>query len=305
MRNPRATEIKVGITVLLGLLVFIWVLGWAKSFSLSSSDNLVNVKFSKVSGLEIGNNVTVNGVRKGHVKDFVIQGSHVIVTLSISDEIQLKKNAQFSLESTDLMGGRKIEVDPGNSDENLNLSEIQQGEYITDIAGVISLFSDIQDKITIIANESVKTLQGINSLLGDENFIQGLRTSVDNLNNLTAKLDRVLSENQKNIKEITENTKEITSDTKVLLKENKENIELSLINLNAVLLKSDSLITALNYLTQETAMGGNNLGKILYDDSLYYNLTGSIKLLKELSKMLKLVEFRITVTYFTFSKNFF
>ena len=225
MRNPRATEIKVGVTVLLGLLVFIWVLGWAKSFSLSSSDNLVNVKFSKVSGLEIGNNVTVNGVRKGHVKDFVIQGSHVIVTLSISDEIQLKKDAQFSLESTDLMGGRKIEVNPGNSDENLNLSDIQQGEYITDIAGVISLFSDIQDKITIIANESVKTLQGINSLLGDENFIQGLRTSVDNLNNLTAKLDRVLSENQQNIKEIAENTKEITSDTKVLIKENKENFE--------------------------------------------------------------------------------
>ncbi len=128
MKNPRATEIKVGVTVLLGLLVFIWVLGWAKSFSLSSSDNLVNVKFSKVSGLEIGNNVTVNGVRKGHVKDFVIQGSHVIVTLSISDEIQLKKDAQFSLESTDLMGGRKIEVDPGNSEEELNLSKIQSGE---------------------------------------------------------------------------------------------------------------------------------------------------------------------------------
>jgi phospholipid/cholesterol/gamma-HCH transport system substrate-binding protein len=246
----------------------------------------VNVKFSKVSGLEIGNNVTVNGVRKGHVKDFVIQGSHVIVTLSISDEIQLKKDAQFSLESTDLMGGRKIEVDPGNSDEDLNMSEIQNGNYITDIAGVISLFSDIQDKITIIANESVKTLQGINSLLGDENFIQGLRTSVANLNNLTAKLDRVLSENQQNIKEITENTKEITSDTKVLIKENKENFEHSLTNLNAVLLKSDSLITSLNYLTQETAMGGNNLGKILYDDSLYYNLTGSIKLLKELSKVI-------------------
>lgn len=99
MRNPRATEIKVGVTVLLGLLVFIWVLGWAKSFSLSSSDNLVNVKFSKVSGLEIGNNVTVNGVRKGHVKDFVIQGSHVIVTLSISNEIQLKKMPNFLLKA--------------------------------------------------------------------------------------------------------------------------------------------------------------------------------------------------------------
>jgi phospholipid/cholesterol/gamma-HCH transport system substrate-binding protein len=286
MRNPRATEIKVGITVLLGLLVFIWVLGWAKNFTLSSSDNQVKVRFSKVSGLEIGNNVTVNGVRRGHVKDFFIDGSSVIVTLSISNDITLKKDAKFSLESTDLMGGRKIEVNPGNSDENLNLTDVHHGNYISDIAGMISLFSDIQDKISIIANESVKTLQGINSLLEDKTFIEGLRTSIINLNNLTGKLDRVIAENQQNIKEISENTKEITADTKVLIKENKENIERSLVNLNAVLLKSDSLITSLNYLTQETATGGNNLGKILYDDSLYNNLVKSMELIKELSKVL-------------------
>ena len=286
MRNPRATEIKVGVTVLLGLLVFIWVLGWAKNFSVSSSDNLLKVRFSKVSGLEIGNNVTVNGVRKGFVKDFVIQGSSVIVTISLSNEIQLKKDAKFSLESTDLMGGRKIEVNPGVSDENMDYSIVQQGNYITDIAGMISLFSDIQDKISIIANESVKTLQGINSLLEDEKFIQGLRTSVDNLNSLTAKLDVMISENQENIKLISENTKEITTDTKLMIKENKQNVEKSLQNLNVLLIKSDSLITSLNYLTQETTTGKNNLGKILYDDSLYFNLTQSMELLKKLSGLI-------------------
>ena len=286
MRNPRATEVKVGITVLFGLIVFLWVLGWAKNFSLSSSDNLVKVIFTNVSGLEIGNNVTVNGVRKGHVKDFVIQGSNVIVTLSINREIQLKKDAKFALESTDLMGGRKIEVNPGNANEDLDLSEIQKGNYITDIAGMISLFSDIQDKISVIANESVKTLKGINVLLEDKNFIQGLKTSVANLNNLTAKMDKVISENQESMKAITENTKEITSDTKELIKNNKENIENSLTNLNLVLNKSDSLISSLNYLAQETSSGGNNLGKILYDDSLYYNLTESIKMIKELSKVI-------------------
>lgn len=286
MRNPRATEIKVGITVLLGLIVFLWVLGWAKNFTLSSSDNLVKVIFSNVSGLEIGNNVTVNGVRKGHVKDFVIQGSNVIVTLSINSEVDMRKDAKFSLESTDLMGGRKIEVNPGTSDQDIDLSELQQGTYISDIAGMISLFSDIQDKIGIIANESVKTLKGINSLLDDENFIVGIKTSVANLNNLTAKLDKVLTENQENIKEITENTKSITSDTKVFIQQNKENITQSLNNLNIVLTKSDSLITSLNYLAQQTAAGGNNLGKILYDDSLYYDLTNSIKTLKELSTII-------------------
>ena len=286
MRNPRATEIKVGITVLLGLILFIWVLGWARNFSLSSSDNLVKVKFNNVSGLEIGNNVTVNGVRKGHVKDFVIQGSGVIVTLSINNDIALKKDSRFSLESTDLMGGRKIEVNPGESDEAIDFSVLQQGIYITDIAGMISLFSDIQDKITVIANESVKTLKGINSLLDDKKFITGLKSSVENLNQLTAKLDRVLAENQANIKEISENTKTITSDTKLFLQENRANIEQSITNLNKLLIKSDSLVTSLNYLSQETAMGGNNLGKILYNDSLYYDLTHSIKTLKELSEII-------------------
>lgn len=286
MRNPRATEIKVGVTVLLGLLVFIWILGWAKNFSISSSDNLIKVRFNKVSGLEVGNNVTVNGVRKGVVKEFVIQGSSVIVTLSLSNEIQLKKDARFSLESTDLMGGRKIEVDPGTSNESMDYSVVQQGNYISDIAGVISLFSDIQDKISIIANESVKTLQGINALLEDEKLIQGLKTSVENLNNVTAKLDVMISENQENVKMISENTREITSDTKVLLKENKENIEQSLQNLNSVLIKSDSLLSSLNYLTQETASGKNNLGKLLYDDSLYYNLTQSMEMIKKLSNLI-------------------
>jgi len=286
MRNPRSTEIKVGMTVLLGLIVFVWILGWTKNFSLSSSDNVVRVSFSNISGLEIGNNVTVNGVRKGHVKDFTISGSNVIVTLGINNDIQLKKDAQFSLQSTDLMGGRKIEVNPGDSNVDLNLSEIQQGIYITDIAGVIALFSDIQDKISIIANESVKTLRGINSLLEDENFVNGLRTSVDNLNRLTTKMDKVLTENQENIKEITENTKQITSDTKMFLQTNGENIENSIKNINSVLKKSDSLLTTFNSLAMETKTGGNNLGKLLYDDSLYLNLVQSVEQLKELSKVL-------------------
>ncbi len=286
MRNPRSTEVKVGITVLFGLIVFLWVLGWAKNFTLSSSDNQVKVNFTNVSGLEIGNNVTVNGVRKGHVKDFAINGSNVIVTLSISRDIQLKNDAQFALESTDLMGGRKIEVNPGNSNQDLDLSEIHQGNYITDIAGMISLFSDIQDKITVIANESVKTLKGINVLLEDKKFIQGLKNSIENLNSLTAKMDKVITENQESMREITANTKEITSDTKDLIKQNKENIESSISKLNIVLGKSDSLISSLNYLAQETAMGGNNLGKILYDDSLYLDLTQSLQMIKELSKVI-------------------
>ena len=286
MKNQRATEIKVGITVLLGLIVFIWILGWTKNFTFSSSDNHVLVRFNNISGLEIGNNVTVNGVKKGHVNDYNIDGSSVIVTLNVDGEVKLKKDAAFYLESTDLMGGRKIEIFPGDSDEPLNLKNVHQGTYITDIAGVIALFGDLQDKISIIANETANTLQSLNSFLDDKAFMQEVRNSVINLNRVTTKFEQVLTENQQNIAEITENTKELTAGTKLFLKENKNNFESTLNNLNDAVIKSDSLITRLDYLTKQTITGENNLGKILYNDSLYNNIVESMKSIKQLSKIL-------------------
>jgi phospholipid/cholesterol/gamma-HCH transport system substrate-binding protein len=286
MKNQRATEVKVGITVLLGLIVFIWILGWTKNFTFSSSDNQVLVKFNNVSGLEIGNNVTVNGVKKGHVSDYYIEGSVVIVSLSVDSEVKLKKDAAFFLESTDLMGGRKIEIFPGSLDEVLDYNDIHKGTYITDIAGVIALFGDLQDKISIIANETATALQGINSFLEDKSFIQEIRNSLTNLNRVTVKLDQVLTENRQNIREISENTKDITAETKMFFRANSNNIESALKNLNTTVLKSDSLITAINNLTKETMAGGNNLGKILYNDSLYINITESIQSLKQLTKIL-------------------
>ena len=286
MKNQRATEIKVGITVLFGLIVFIWILGWTKNFTFTSSDTQVKVMFDNVSGLEIGNDVTVNGVKKGHVKDFFVYESSVIVTLYVSSDIQLKKDATFFLESTDLMGGRKIEIKPGKLKELLDFTAVHRGLYRTDIAGIIAILSDLQDRIDIIVNETTEVLQGINSFLKDESFRQEIKSSLTNLNRVSVKLEEVLAENQQNMKEITENTKEITADTKIIIKENKDNFESSIKNLNAVMLKSDSLLTTLNNLTQETITGGNNLGKILYDDSLYKNLIESMKSIKELTKVM-------------------
>jgi len=286
MKNQRATEIKVGVTVLLGLIVFIWVLGWTKNFTFSSSDNNILVRFNNISGLEIGNNVTVNGVKKGHVSDYDIKGDNVIVTLKVDSDVKLKKDAQFFLESTDLMGGRKVEIYPGKSDEPLDLKNVHHGTYITDIAGVIALFGDLQDKISIIANETAKTLQSLNSFLDDKAFMQEVRNSVKNLNNVTTELGRVLKDNQQNIKEITANTKEITDETKIFFQENKNNFKSTLNNLNAAVVKSDSLLSALNYLVQETADRRNNLGKILYNDSLYVNILESMQSVNKLTKLL-------------------
>jgi phospholipid/cholesterol/gamma-HCH transport system substrate-binding protein len=286
MKNQKATEIKVGITVLLGLIVFIWVLGWAKNFTFTSSYNQLKVNFDNVAGLEIGNNVTVNGVKSGYVSDFYVEGANVIVLLNIAKNIRLNDDACFFLESTDLMGGRRVEIKPGTLTKPLDYSQTYSGTYRTDIAGVVEILSDFQDRFDVIVNETMDVLRSMNSILNDESFRRDLIQGVSNLNRLTVKLEQVLVENREDMKAIAENTREITSDTKIFIKENKENIENALLNLNNVLLKSDSLLTALNNITRETVSGGNNIGKILYDDSVYTNLVESMQAIKELTKII-------------------
>ncbi|MBK7377610.1 MAG: MCE family protein [Ignavibacteriales bacterium] len=108
MKDQRKTEIKVGITVIIGIIIFIWIIGWAKNFSLSSNENIIDVRFKNVSGLEIGDAVTVNGVRKGYVDDMVVNSESVNIKLRIDNSIQLKRDASFSISMLDLMGGKKL-----------------------------------------------------------------------------------------------------------------------------------------------------------------------------------------------------
>ena len=71
-----------------------------------------------------------------------------------------------------------------------------------------------------------------------------------------------------------------------MISSNKESINSSIANLNSILQSSDSLVSKLNYLADETLSGDNNIGKLLYDDSLFISLTKTLEQTKELTKVM-------------------
>ena len=48
MKDEKKTEIRVGLTVLFGILLFIWIFGWAKNISLKSTEQDINIRFDNV-----------------------------------------------------------------------------------------------------------------------------------------------------------------------------------------------------------------------------------------------------------------
>jgi len=286
MKNEKKTEIRVGLTVLIGVLFFICILGWAKNFSLKSNEQNISVRFENVAGLEIGDAVTVNGIKKGYVREMFVKPHYVLVELSVDNDIQLKKDASFAISMLDLMGGKKVEIFPGESSEHFDNNKVADGKFYADIPSVMSLFGSVQDDLVTVLKDVKVSLYSMNKYLTDEKLSSNVRASINNLNELTQKLNVILSENRNDIKALTTNAVELTQKSNELLKNNKENIQELFVNLKSVFLKSDTLITKLNSLTKETMDQQNNVGKILYDESIIKDLKQTLKQVNELTSIL-------------------
>ena len=286
MRNERKAEIKVGITTILSLIVFIWIMGWSKNFLRTSGDVEINIMFDNVSGLEFDDEVTIKGLRKGFVKDIILDGNIIVVKISVEQSVDLREDAEFWLATVDLMGDKKIEIMPGISQEKLDINKLHKGKFLPDFSMMMETIGSIKDDLITMIDDVKISLTAVNSYLTDEEMKTDLISSLKNLNGLTYKLNIMLSENRENISTIVENTAVISEDAKIFIDENKEDIDVSVSKLKSLLIKSDSLVSQINYLTNQTIEGDNNLGKILYDDSLVVKITETFNLLNQISKMI-------------------
>jgi len=286
MKDQRKTEIRVGITVLLGVIICLWIFGWAKNFSLTPTENTLKVKFNNTSGLEIGDPVTVNGVRKGFVEDLKIDGENVIVTLNVDNNIHLKEDARFAVSMLDLMGGKKVEISPGTSPNEIDYTKIQEGLFYADVPQVMSMVGAFQEDFTSAISDIKITLTSLNNYLTDQKLNQDIKSSMSNLSEVTKKLNILIDENQNSLKQLTSNSAELTEEAKKFLETNKEKMNASIDELQSVLKNTDNLIVKLNKFTDEMNAKQNNLGKIIYDEKIYEDLTQSLKQLNELTKLM-------------------
>jgi len=286
MKDQKKTEIKVGVIVLAGLLVLIILFSWAKNLRVFSEQQEISIRFDTVAGLENGDPVTVNGVRKGFVEEIKVEGNYALVKINIDPDIKLKKDAVFAVSMLDLMGGKKIEIQPGTSAEQLNMQSVQNGVFYADIPAVMAMLGSVQEDLINIIKEVQVTLGSMNKVLTDEDFNSKLKTSLTNLTEISHKLNLMLDENRNNLRIISKNTAELTSETSQFIKDNKENIKASLAEVKEVMSSANELLSKLNTMADETTGRKNNLGKLMYDEQIIADLKTSLQQVKDLTKLL-------------------
>lgn len=286
MITNKKTEVKVGLSLLVSLVILIWVIAWARNVNVFSDQKELIISFNSVAGLGTGDQVSINGVRKGYVDKIEISGSKVLVKALLDEDVDIRSDATFSIMMLDLMGGKKLEVYPGISDDQLDYSKVQDGYFSGDISTAMASLSGMEQNIKKIIEELTITLDGMNNIIADDDFIKNIKNSVAELNKLSQSVTSLIDENREGIKTLVDSTIVLVSNSNNLLETNSENITTSLEQTKTLLHNSNLLVSRIDSFLKEIKNKENNVGKILYDDQFYTDLKTMMENVKELTNTL-------------------
>ena len=286
MKENRKTELKVGITVIVAVILFIFIFGWAKNIVFSSGYKELSIRFDSVAGLEKGDAVTINGVRKGYVTGVKVDKDSVVVNATLEPDVELRNDAKFHVAMLDLMGGKKIEVHPGTSSVPFDYSVMHSGRFQGDIASAMAMLSGVQDDLVTVIKEVKISLTSLNSVIGDKEFKSDVKATIVELKRLTEKVSTVITENRDGLKKLIASGTRLADNADSFITENKEEIKTSVKQAGELIRNTNELVTKLTKFSDEITNKQNNIGKILYDDQFLSDLKATMKQAKDLINLL-------------------
>lgn len=286
MNKEKKTEVKVGLMVILGIVLFLWILGWSKNFSLSEKYQYLNVEFNSVAGLSEGDVVSINGVKKGYVDEIKLTRNTAVAKLRIEKDITLYEDASFSVMMLDLMGGKKVEIHPGNSEKIIDVNILHKGQFLGDIASAMAALSGVQTDIIVLIKEVKDAVTNLNNSFLSENFVTEIRKNLKDLNSLVNTANSVIKNNESGISNLINNSNKLVSKGNDLLDKNETDITSSISSLKELLNKSKVLVTNINQFAEEVRAQKNNVGKIIYDEQFLKDIKETLLQTNQLIKIL-------------------
>jgi phospholipid/cholesterol/gamma-HCH transport system substrate-binding protein len=277
-----SNEVKIGITALITILVFIWLYNFLKGKDLFSSTSRYYVVYDKVGGLAESSPVEVNGYKVGVVRSIRFidpESGRLLVTLSVDKGFRLPEHTVAEITTATLIAGMKIQFVYGKGPGTYSSGDTIPGRLAESI---ITKFENelvpLKNKVTDLISVVDSVIGSINNVL-DPQFRANLRSGVASLSNTARSIDESeLKETLENINKFTqmlaENSDKLTSTFSSLetVADTLAAADLfnSVNNLKSSLEKAAVLIDNLNE-------GQGTAGQLMTNDSLYKNLSSSLE----------------------------
>lgn len=290
-----SNELKIGLVVLFA--IFIGYMGFRimKDEPIFSQVNVLYTKFDTVEGLIKGSNVYLNGFKIGTVREmqYLVQEDSALITLNITENIQLPKGSMAQLASPDFLGSSTIRIIKSNSSESL-----EWGSYLKGIQkeGLLNTFTDrgtaISDSVTVtitLLNEKLRALDFLNQQSSND-----IGSALSNVKQTTDYLLEAVTSNSDEVNEMIgsakrtlETIEDISDSSKASIEQSIKNLEVLSVEMSQLTRELSATSTTLNSVLEKMDRGEGSLGLLLNDPSLYENVDSLSYNLNELIKGIK------------------
>lgn len=267
--TSRTIELRVGLIVVLAIAILVVGVIWVKGIKFNQTKYRYTVIFPNVGALKVGDPVSVSGVEKGKVKKIQLYRGDVLVTLDLTTDVVLKKDAKFTVKNIGLMGERFVAVQTGYSDSLLDLSQPVRGYYDTGVPEVMGRMGEMIDQLSrLVAN-----LEGV---LGTKWSRESMIETIKNLKEISHDLNALLDRNKGKFNQTMDNLSYSSAELKKIIDENKGKLQTTVDNFGEASVKLENIVTALDTmsislkkLTSKIEKGEGTLGQLVNDTTLY------------------------------------
>lgn len=284
-------EVKLAVTAIVAVVILIWGINFLKARALFDRNNVFYGIYNEVDGLKISSSVIYRGYSVGQVTSIRFIGERfdkVLVQFTVGKNLEIPSNSIASIQNSDLMGSKAINLVPGNSftyaqNGDTLRAEVELG-LMQQLNKQLEPLKRKAENIMVSLDTVLLALQDIFSEGANGNIRSSLKSvsrTLDNMEQASGTLNHLLSSESERIAGILENINSITGN----LESSNSEITRSLNNisvisdslravdlnytirsLNGILAQADTIVSKIN-------RGQGTLGEMVNNDELYYNLT--------------------------------
>lgn len=249
MPKESNLELKVGAFVIVGVILltgFVFSVGGA---SFMKEGKTVKVVFEFANGLKKNAPVRIAGVDKGIVKeidlffDFKDRKTKADISLLVDSKTKIPSDSVVMINQLGLMGEKYVEIIPGVDTELF----YEEGEVIVGKDPVPQEL--LAERVMEVANKLEESILGVNKVIGDGERMESIGATIDNLDDMTTKLDQMMASLQKG-----------------------EGTIGKLLNDDKLYYNLEGLTADLSDILHNLKEGRGTIGKLMYDDRIYNNL---------------------------------
>ncbi len=265
-------EIRVGLTVLGAVLVLTIGLMWLTNFSFEETHYTVQVRFPHIGMLETGDQVSVFGIKRGKVQELQLDGNRVLATLELANDVKLKQDAQFTVKNLGLMGECYVDVQPGESDEPLDISQRVEGRYDEGLTELTSVLGPMVDEMSELA-------KALRASVASDTSLSGMVKTIQNAQDISRELKATVEENRPQLSSALEDfsaaarsLREIAATSEEQIEQVVDRMDTTSAALTQFVSQLDTMSTQVNTLLERVDRGEGTLGLLVHDDELYNQL---------------------------------